>query len=77
MLLLVLVLLNESSSDGKISATTGAGTVQFTEADTSKNDAVEDVTTWTPRAGSNLLSVVKKYIVPYAEEGILNAHRFC
>jgi hypothetical protein len=58
------------SSDGKISLNS-SGTVQFTEADTSKNDAVEDVTTWTPRAGSNLLSVVKKYIVPYAEEGIL------
>jgi hypothetical protein len=59
------------SSDGKISLNS-AGTVQFTEADTTKNDAVEDVTTWTPRAGSNLLSVVKKYIVPYAEEAILN-----
>ena len=60
------------SSDGKISLNS-SGTVQFTEADTSKNDAVEDVTTWTPRTGSNLLSVVKKYIVPYAEGGILTS----
>ncbi len=58
------------TSEGKISLHTD-GTVQFTEADTTKNDAVEDVTTWTPRTGSNLLSVVKKYIVPYAEGGIL------
>jgi len=58
------------TSEGKISLHTD-GTVQFTEADTTKNDAVEDVTTWTPRVGSNLLSVVKKYIVPYAEGGIL------
>lgn len=58
------------SSDGKISLN-AAGTVQFTEADTNKNDAVEDVTTWTPRNGSNLLSVEVKNIVPYTEEGIL------
>ena len=60
------------SSDGKISLN-DAGTVQFTEADTTKNDAVEDVTTWTPRTGSNLLSVVKKYIVPYAEGAVLSS----
>ena len=60
------------SSDGKISLNS-SGTVQFTEADTSKNDAVEDVTTWTPRAGSSLLSVVKKYIVPYAEAKLLTS----
>ena len=60
------------SSDGKISLNS-SGTVQFTEADTTKNDAVEDVTTWTPRTGSDLLSVVKKYIVPYAEEKILTS----
>jgi hypothetical protein len=58
------------TSEGKISLHTD-GTVQFTEADTTKNDAVEDVTTWTPRTGSNLLSVVKKYIVPYTEGGVL------
>ena len=60
------------SSDGKISLN-DAGTVQFTEADTTKNNAVEDVTTWTPRTGSNLLSVVKKYIVPYAEGAVLSS----
>ena len=60
------------SSDGKISLN-AAGTVQFTEADTTKNNAVEDVTTWTPRTGSNLLSVVKKYIVPYAEGAVLSS----
>jgi hypothetical protein len=60
------------TSEGKISLHTD-GTVQFTEADTTKNDAVEDVTTWTPRTGSNLLSVVKKYIVPYAEGAILTS----
>jgi hypothetical protein len=60
------------SSDGKISLNS-SGTVQFTEADTTKNDALENVTTWTPRAGSNLISVVKKYIVPYAEAGVLTS----
>jgi len=60
------------SSDGKISLN-GPGTVQFTEADTNKNDAIENVQTWTPRAGSNLLSVEVKNIVPYTEEGILTA----
>jgi len=58
------------SSDGKISLN-GAGTVQFTEADTNKNDTVEGVTTWTPRAGSNLLSVEVKNTIPYTESGIL------
>ena len=59
------------SSDEKISLNS-AGTVQFTEADTNKNDAVEDVTTWTPRAGSNLLSVEVKNTIPYTEEAILS-----
>jgi len=58
------------SSDGKISLHE-AGTVQFTEADTNKNDAIENVQTWTPRTGSNLLLVEVKNIVPYIEEGIL------
>jgi hypothetical protein len=60
------------SSDGKISLH-AAGTVQFTEADTNKNDTVEGVTTWTPRAGNNLLSVEVKNIIPYAEKGIMDA----
>jgi len=58
------------SADGKISIHE-AGTVQFTEADTNKNDAIENVQTWTPRSGSNLLSIEVKNIVPYTEEGIL------
>jgi hypothetical protein len=63
---------DDRASDGKISLNS-AGTVQFTEADTTKNDAVEDVTTWTPRGSStNLLSVVKNYTIPYTEEAILN-----
>jgi hypothetical protein len=60
------------SSDGKISLY-AAGTVQFTEADTNKNDTVEGVTTWTPRAGSNLLSVEVKNTIPYTESGILTS----
>ena len=60
------------SSDGKISLHE-AGTVQFTEADTNKNDTVEGVTTWTPRAGNNLLSVGVKNIIPYTENGIMSA----
>jgi len=60
------------SSDGKISLYE-AGTVQFTEADTNKNDTVEGVTTWTPRAGNNLLSVEVKNIIPYAEKGIMTS----
>jgi len=59
------------SSDGKISLHE-AGTVQFTEADTNKNDTVEGVTTWTPRGGNDLLSVEVKNIIPYAESGIMN-----
>ena len=58
------------SSDGKISLHE-AGTVQFTEADTNKNDTVEGVTTWTPRAGNNLLSVEVKNTIPYTEKGIM------
>ena len=59
------------SSDGKISLHE-AGTVQFTEADTNKNDTVEGVTTWTPRAGNNLLSVEVKNTIPYTEKGIMS-----
>jgi hypothetical protein len=63
----------KNSSNAWVVATGISPTDQFTEADTIKNDAVEDVTTWTPRAGSSLLSVVKKYIVPYAEAKILTS----
>ncbi len=58
------------SSDGKISLNS-SGTVQFTEADANKNDTIEGVTTWTPRTGSDLLSVEVKNTIPYSEEGIL------
>lgn len=60
------------SSDGKISLHE-AGTVQFTEADTNKNDTVEGVTTWTPRGGTDLLSVEVKNTIPYAEGGIMTS----
>jgi|TARA_R100000455_G_C6264338_1_gene119594 hypothetical protein len=60
------------SSEGKISLN-GSGTVQFTEADTTKNDTVEGVSTWTPRAGSDLLIIDTMNLVPYAEDGILSA----
>jgi len=59
------------SSDGKISLNS-SGTVQFTEADTNKNDTVEGVTTWTPRAGNDLLSVEVKNTIPYTEKGIMS-----
>ena len=44
-----------------------AGTVQFTEADTVKNDSIEAVTTWTPRSGSDILKVSTQNLIPYAE----------
>jgi archaellum component FlaG (FlaF/FlaG flagellin family) len=47
--------------------TVSAGTQQFIEADTNKKDNVEDVETWTPRSGSDVLSVVAKQLIPYAE----------
>ena len=51
-------------TDGTI--TVSGGTVQFTEADTVKNDAVEDVETWTPRSGSDVLDVVTKTLITYS-----------
>lgn len=51
-------------TDGTI--TVSGGTVQFTEADTVKNDAVEDVETWTPRAGDDVLDVVTKTLITYS-----------
>jgi len=44
-----------------------AGTVQFTEGDTVKNDAIENVTLWNPRAGLDVLSIAKKNLIPYAQ----------
>jgi len=46
-----------------------AGTNQFIEADTLKKDVLENVTTWTPRAGSDVLLVEPKNLIPYVETG--------
>jgi hypothetical protein len=55
------------NADGTVDITS-AGTAQFTEADSVKKDRVEDVETWTPRAGSSdVLSVAAKNLIPYAE----------
>ena len=48
---------------------TTAGTVQFTEADTIKKNVLEDVEVFTPRAGSDVLNVERKNLIPYAETG--------
>jgi len=47
--------------------TVSAGSQKFIEADTNKKDNVEDVETWTPISGSDVLSVVAKQLIPYAE----------
>ena len=54
------------NADGTIDITT-AGTTQFTEADTNKKDTLESVEVWTPRAGSDVLSIVAKNLIPYAQ----------
>tara|TARA_R110002110_G_scaffold415045_1_gene647671 strand:- start:89 stop:1042 length:954 start_codon:yes stop_codon:yes gene_type:complete len=46
-----------------------AGTNEFIEADTLKKDVLENVTTWTPRAGSDVLLVEPKNLIPYVETG--------
>jgi archaellum component FlaG (FlaF/FlaG flagellin family) len=56
--------------------TVSAGTQQFIEADTNKKDNVEDVETWTPRSGSDVLSVVAKQLIPYAETNRTNIGDF-
>jgi hypothetical protein len=53
-------------SNGKYRIT-GAGTTQFTEADTDKKAALEQVEVFTPRAGSDVLVVERKNLIPYAE----------
>jgi hypothetical protein len=53
-----------TESDGTI--TVSGGTIQFTEADTVKNDAVEDVETWTPRSGNDVLDVVTRTLITYS-----------
>jgi hypothetical protein len=55
-------------SDGRYRIT-GAGTTQFTEADTNKKDKLEDVEVFTPRGGSDVLLVTPKNLIPYSETG--------
>ena len=63
------------NADGTVDITS-AGTTQFTEADSVKKDRVEDVETWTPRAGSDVLSVAAKNLIPYAETNKTNIGEF-
>jgi hypothetical protein len=63
------------NADGTVDITS-AGTAQFTEADSVKKDKVEDVETWTPRAGSDVLSVAAKNLIPYAETNKTNIGEF-
>ena len=48
----------------------GGRVVQFTEADTVKNDSIENVTTWTPRADLDQLKVVTQNLIPYSQTAI-------
>jgi len=57
---------NSVLSNGEVEFGDG-GTVQFTEADTVKNDSIEDVTTWTPRSGADRLKILTQNLIPYAE----------
>ena len=50
----------------------GAQVVQFTEADAVKNDSIENVTTWTPRADLDLLEIVTQRVIPYSQLSSLN-----
>ena len=63
------------TADGTININT-AGTTQFTEADTNKKSAVESVEVWTPRAGSDVLLVVAKNLIPYAQTSKNNIGEF-
>ena len=63
------------SGTGTITVT-GTGTAQFTEADTNKKDRLEDVETFTPRAGSDVLTVLPKNLVPYEQTGKDNIAEF-
>jgi len=49
--------------------TVSAGTQQFIEADTIKQDNITDVSTFTPRAGTDSLLVEGKNLIPYAQTG--------
>lgn len=46
-----------------------AGTTQFTEADTIKKDVLEEVEVWTPRAGSDILLIEPKNLIPSSQTG--------
>ncbi len=63
------------TADGTINITT-AGTTQFTEADTNKKSTIESVEVWTPRAGSDVLLVVAKNLIPYAQSNENNIGEF-
>ena len=45
----------------------GQSGAQFTEADAVKNDSIENVKTWTPRSGSDILKVLAQNLIPYTE----------
>ena len=49
--------------------TVTAGTQQFIEADTNKKSSVTEVEVWTPHAGSDILQVQGKNLIPYAQTG--------
>ena len=66
---------NTLNSDGEV-VFDDAGTVQFTEADTVKNDSVEAVKTWTPRSGSDILKVSIQNLIPYAQPGLTSIGDF-
>jgi len=56
---------------GTVSVNNGGGeVVQFTEADTVKNDSIENVTTWTPRADADQLEVVTQRVIPYSQVSV-------
>lgn len=54
-------------TDGSYSVTGGA--VRFTEADSPTTSSPFDVETWTPIAGSDVLLLEQKELIPYAETG--------
>ena len=54
-------------SDGNYRVT--AGTTQFTEADTLKKGVLENVEVWTPRAGSDILLIEPKNLIPSSQTG--------
>jgi hypothetical protein len=49
--------------------TVSGGTQQFIEADAIKKDNITDVSTFTPRAGTDSLLVEGKNLIPYAQTG--------